>query len=78
MLFTREKREDYFNIFQGDFETAGAALDRAAYFHDDFYKIISYETNDILAEGSIRNLFNLITGREHGSGRRNCEVQGAV
>jgi hypothetical protein len=68
MLFTREKREDEYSIFQGDFDDAWEALDRAAYFHDDdFYKIVSFESNRILAEGPIRKLFNLIIGREHDS-----------
>jgi len=64
MLFTRENMDDEYNVFQGDFDTAPAALDRAAYYHDDdFYRIISHESMKVVAQGPISKLFNLIIGR---------------
>lgn len=65
MLFTREKVEDGDNVFQGDFEEAAAALEAAACFRDDdFYRIISFESNKVIAEGPVSRLFNLIIGRD--------------
>jgi len=61
LLFIRFDLKGDINTFQGDYDTPEEAFEAAkSYREEAYYKIISFKTYQILAEGQIKNLIELL------------------